>query len=150
MLFENLKKYEISQSLYWLDMPELGAKARILLAPAGESNTQYYNAMLKMSGARVRALAKSQTLTAENAEQSRDEDRELFPLFIIKNWENLEGTGEGLDENGHVPFSRENARKLCQALPSHLMDYMRNEAATPSRFYADEIAPPDVEELAGN
>ena len=91
-MFENLKKFEIGQSLYWLDMPELGAKARILLAPAGEANPQYYNAMLKMSGARVRALAKSQTLTAENAEQSRDEDRELFPLFVIKSWENLGAT----------------------------------------------------------
>lgn len=146
-----LDKYEISDSLYWMEMPELGKKARLLLAFAGQANPAYYNAMLKVSGRRVRALAKSNDITAEDAEQSRDEDRELFPMFIFRGWENVEGDGEGLDENGHVPYSRENAKKLCQVLQAHLFDRIRNDAATPERFYAeDEILPPDTVELAKN
>lgn len=150
-MFEHLKKFDISNSLYWLNMPELGKKARILLAPAGDANPTYYNAMLKMSGKRVRALAKSQNITVDDTVQSRDEDRELFPMFVIKGWECLDGEGEGLDDNGHVPYNRPNAKKLCAALPNHLMDRVRNEAATPERFYAeDEILPPEADELAEN
>lgn len=146
-----LDKFDISNSLYWLEMPELGKKARLLLAFAGQANPQYYNAMLKVSGKRVRALAKSNDITAEDAEQAREEDRVLFPLFIFRDWENVEGEGEGLDENGFVPFSRENAKKLCNVLPAHLFDTVRNEAASPQRFYAeDEILPPDPVELAKN
>jgi len=150
-MFENLKKFEIREALSWMELPELGPKARILLAPATEANPAYYNAMLKLSGKRVRAMVKSDSITAEDAAQNRDDDRQLYPRFVIRGWENFQGDGEGLDEHGHVPFSREHARKLCDALPSHLMDRLRNHASTPERFYAeDDVAPPDAEELAGN
>ncbi len=149
-MFENLKKFNISNAMAWLDMPELGPKARILLSPATEANPNYYNAMLKMSGKRVRRLAKTDKITADDAQQSRDEDRELYPLFVIKNWEFFEGDeAADIDENGHVPFSRGNAQKLCKEMPSHMMDRLRNEASTPERFYPeDEIVPPDAPELA--
>ncbi len=150
-MFERLQKFEISSAMYWMDFPELGPKARILLAPASEANSPYYNAMLKMSGKRVRALAKSQNITSEDTKKSRDEDVVLYPMFVIKGWEFVEGDGEGLDSEGNVPYNRPNAAKLCLALPDHLMDRMRNEASTPERFYAeDEITPPDIEELSGN
>lgn len=151
-MFKNLNKFDIRNALAWLDMIELGPKARILLAPATEANENYYNAMLKMSGKRVRRLAKTDKITADDAQQSRDEDRELYPLFVIRDWENVEGDeATDMDENGHVPFSRRNAQKLCHELPPHLMDRLRNEAATPERFYPeDEIAPPDAGDLAEN
>jgi hypothetical protein len=152
-MFKNLKKFEIRDALAWLDMsPELGPKARILLAPATEANPSYYSAMLKMSGKRVRRLAKMDNITAEDAQQSRDEDRVLYPLFVIRGWENFEGDDAvDLDENGHVPFNRRNAQLLCDELPPHMMDRLRNEASTPERFYPeDEITPPDADELAEN
>ncbi len=151
-MFKNLNKYALSgSSITRFYMPALGAKAVLLLAPALEANSQYYNAMLKMSGQRQRQLAKAKSVTAADIDMARDEDRVLFPRFIIKGWENVEGDGEGLDENGHVPFSRENAMKLCNQLPLELMDEMRGEASTPSRFYADdEIPAPDADELAEN
>jgi hypothetical protein len=151
-MFKKLNKFDIRDALAWLDMPELGPKARILLAPATEANPNYYNAMLKMSGKRARRMVRTDRLTADDAQQSRDEDRELYPLFVIRGWENFEGDeADDLDENGHVPYSRQNAQILCKEMPSHMMDRLRNEASTPERFYPDdEIVPPDHEELAKN
>lgn len=151
-MFKNLEKFDIRNALAWLDMIELGPKARILLAPATEANANYYNAMLKMSGKRLRRLGKTDKITADDATQSRDEDRELYPLFVIRNWEFVEGDeAADMDEDGHVPYNRRNAQKLCYELPPHLMDRLRNEASTPERFYPeDEIAPPDAAELAEN
>lgn len=151
------KKYDISDCLYWMPFPELGRKACVLVAHAGQANPNYYNAMLAMSGQRVRQMAKSNTITAEDAALSRDEDRELFPMFIIRDWRMFEGDPDGtkdgveLDDDGFVKFSRKAARGLCAVLPPHLMDYMRNEAATPERFYPDDkVAPPDVDGLVEN
>ncbi len=148
----NLNKYTISgSSITRMPMPALGAKAVLLLSPALECNSQYYNAMLKMSGQRQRQLLKSKSVTASDIDMARDEDRVLYPRYVIKGWECVEGDGEGLDENGHVPYSRENAQKLCHVLPLELMDVVRNEATTPQRFYADdEIPAPDADELAKN
>ncbi len=45
-----LDKYTLSgDSITRFNMPALGAKAVLLLSPALECNSQYYNAMLKMS-----------------------------------------------------------------------------------------------------
>lgn len=151
-MFKNkLKKFRIEQSLTWIEMPELGPKARIQIAPATDANPQYYNAMLKLSGKRVRTMIKTDTITAEDAAQNRDDDRELYPMFVIRGWEYVEGDeGEGVVD-GYVLYNRRHAQLLCQELPPHLMDRMRNVAATPERFYAeDEILPPDAEELSGN
>lgn len=155
-MFKNLKRFDISQATSWCEMPELGKRARILLAPATEANPNYYNAMLKLSGKRVRAMVKSDEITAEDAALNRDDDRALYPRFVIRGWEFVEGEpgGDGVGEDGFVPFTRQNAAQLCQLLPAHLMDRLRNHAATPERFYGeDEIAPPEadeLDELAGN
>ncbi len=156
MAFKNLDKYVLNgDSRYWMDFPELGRKARLLLAFAGDANPNYYNAMLALSGKRVRRLAKQDNITAEDAAQSRDEDKELYPLFILKGWECVEGDEddgpEELDANGYMPYNRRKAQQLCDCLANHLMDRIRNEAATPERFYpADAIVPPDADELAEN
>ena len=151
-MFKNLDKFTLSgSSVIRMAFPALGSKAVLLLAPALECNSQYYNAMLKMSGQRQRQLAKAKSVTAADIDMARDEDRVLYPRFVIKGWEGVDGDGDGLDENGYVPFTRENAQKLCHQLPLELMDDIRAEASTPSRFYADdEIPAPDADELAGN
>ena len=151
-MFKNLDKFDIRNARAWLDMPECGPKARILLAPATEANPNYYNAMLKMAGKRLRRLGKTDRITADDAMQSRDEDRELYPLFVIKDWEYVEGDDAAdMDEDGHVPYNRLNAQKLCYQMPPHMMDRVRNEASTPERFYPDdEIVPPDPADIAEN
>jgi len=152
-MFKSLDRFDISQATSWVDMPELGKRARILLAPATEANPAYYNAMLKLSGKRVRQMVKSDQITAEDAALNRDDDRELYPKFVIRSWEFVEGEpgGDGVGEDGFVPFSRGNAAQLCRLLPDHLMDRLRNHGATPERFYgeADEVTPPEADELDG-
>lgn len=151
-MFKNLNRFDIRKAMSWCDMPELGKRARILLKPATDANPAYYNAMLKKSGKRVRALVKSDEITAEDAALNRDDDRELYPQFVIAGWEFVEGEAgtDGVDDDGHVIFNRKHAAQLCEQLPNHLMDRLRNHASTPERFYGPGEAPPDPEELSGN
>jgi len=154
-MFKDLSRFDITQAMAWVDMPELGDKARILIKPATEANPAYYNAMLALSGKRVRQMVKTDKMTAEDAALNRDDDRGLFPRYVIVKWENVESENEpgseGVDDDGHVIYNRGVAQQLCDELPSQLMDKLRNTASTPERFYADDqIAPPDAQELAGN
>ena len=154
-MFKKLDKYEVKDSLIWFDMPELGENAQLLLAHAGESNKPYYSAMLNVSGKRVRALGKKSGIDADDTRKSREEDMELFPIYIIRDWRGVEGDPDAPGEvelvDGMVPFSRANAKKLCKALPYQLFDNIRTEANTIERFYTEDIyTPPDATELAGN
>jgi hypothetical protein len=158
-MFKNLDSFDIRHATTYVEVPELGPGARILVGPANESNPNYYNAMLAMSGKRVRQAIKTDKITAEDSALNRDDDAVLFPRFVIKGFENVEGDpdtaqpGE-LDENDHVIYSRSAAQKLCAVLNEkapHVLDRIRNTASTPERFYADdEIGAPDADELAGN
>lgn len=152
-MFRNLGRFDVSQATAWLEMPELGSKARILLKPATDSNKQYYNAMLRTSGKRARTMARTGTVSAEDLELNRDEDRILFPKYVIAGWEKVETEEDehrSEDEKEYVPFSRANAIELCAVLPNHLFDRIRNFAATPEQFYAEDELLPDEDELAGN
>lgn len=157
-MFKNLSKFNIRKAMAWVDMPELGPKARILVKPATEANPNYYNAMLALSGKRVRAMVKTDKITAEDAALNRDDDVTLYPKHVIADWQGIQADApagsEGVDDKGNVIFNRRAAEQLCDALNKqapHLLDRLRNTASTPERFYADdEIAPPDADELAGN
>lgn len=155
-MFKDLTKFDIRNATLWVDMPELGAEARILIAPATEDNPAYFQAMLAKAGKRAQRLAKTGRISVEDAELNRQEDRELYPLYVIRSWEKLEGdpdtAKEGeLDEAGHVVYNRRHAQKLCAILPRELMDRLRNKAATTELFYPEEMPePPAVEDVAGN
>jgi len=134
---------EVGQNTLWVDMPELGPTASICVKPAAESNKPYFNAMLKRSGLRARRLARTDRVTAEDSEQNRAEDRDLFPKHVIMNWRGV------LDaKRKEVPYTQDAARELCAKLPGWLFDRIRNAAATPERFLDDEV--PDAQDLAGN
>lgn len=151
-MFDHLKEYDPSSARAWLDMPELGAEARLLLAPAGESNQGYFNALLKLTGKRVRQLA-SRQVSVGDLKKNRDEDRKLFPRHVLVGWEKVETAEDRhrpAEEKEYVPFSAEHAAELCAALPDHLFDRIRNFASTPEQFYPEDELPPDAEELAKN
>lgn len=148
-MFEHLKKLEVRDATSWIDLPELPSSslARLLIKPMGESNQPFYNAMLRMSGSRKRLmLARGSEVDTEFMEQNRQDDRELFPLYIIADWEGVE------DEDGNVvPYSRDACKELCAQLPHWSFDRIRNHAATPERFLGEDEEPlPDPEELVGN
>ena len=90
-------------------------------------------------------MIRTDRVTAEDTSQSRKEDRELFPRYVLCDWEGI------VDTNGKpVTFSPETSSEFCRALPDWLFDRVRNTAATPERFI-DEIDPePDMEALSGN
>jgi len=145
-MFARLKNLDPSGKQSWMDLPEMSPTARLLLKPAGESNSPYYNAMLRRSARRARHLARTDQVQAEDLAQSRNDDRDLFPQHVIAGWEGLE------DDAGQlVPYSAEAAQALCKELPDWLFDRVRNHAQTPERFLAlGEDPPPDSRAIAGN
>lgn len=152
-MFKNLKRFEIKGTTSWIDIPELGARARILVKPAGEANPPYYNAMVRLSSQRIRKIMRTDAVTAEDSAANREDDRKLFPKHVIVDWEYVEADvpDDAPEEEKYVPYSKDNAALLCRELPNHVFDGVRNKAATPERFYQDEDEPiPDSEVLAGN
>jgi len=156
-MFENLSRFEITRdSVAELRMRELGQKAVLLLAPATDANQLYHSNFMKLTAKVRKDISRGSNVDSEILETLRNIQRQLFPLFVIRGWEAVEGEpgGEGVDENGMVPFSREAAKELCQKLPDHLFDKLTLAAGAPEQFYGeDEISPPSAEELddlAGN
>jgi hypothetical protein len=156
-MFKNLDRFQVSaSSTTELRMsPFLGSKAVLVLAPATDANPNYHNSFLKMT-AKVRKDLSNDSINSDSLALVRDIQRELFGRFVIKSWSGVEGEpgGEGVNEDGLVPYSRENAQKLCRVLPNELFDMLTAEAGAARSFY-DEPAdlPPtaeELDELAGN
>jgi len=151
--FDYVTEFDPGRAMAWVDMPELGEEAQILVRPATQSNKPYYNAMLRTSGKRARQLAKRGTISVADLEKNRLEDRDLFPKFVIADWRHVEkgsDRGKPKEDKEYVAFNRDAAKALCKKLPAHLFDRLRDHAATEENFYPDDKLPPDPEELAGN
>lgn len=151
-MFDHLKDYT-PDGTAWLPMPELGERAELQLRPATEQNQQYFNAMLKASGKRVRTMARGKQISTHDVEKNRSEDRRLYPRFVLVGWrhvETAESRNKSWDDKVFVEFTPEHAAELCEKLPPHLFDRVRNFAASPEEFYPDDELPPASEELAGN
>jgi hypothetical protein len=145
-MFEHLHKLDIREAMSWMDLPEIAPKARILLKPATEANRPYFNAMLKMSGKRVRHMARSDMMTVEDLAQNREDDRVLFPRYVIAGWEGFPDM-----EGNDVPHSVDHAADFCRQCPDWIFDRVRNHAGTQERFVPEEDdLPPDPAELAKN
>jgi len=141
--FSNL---EVRNTVAWVEMPELSDTGRVAVKPATESNAPYYNNLLRRAAARARRMARTDRITVEDSAMNHADDRDLYPKYILANWEGV------FDTKGKpVPFNADNAREFCAKLPDWLFDRIRNVATTPERFLPDDEAPsPDPEELAGN
>lgn len=142
----DFKALEVRDAMSWMDLPEISPNARLLLKPGDDSNPAYYDAMLRKSGTRKRLIARRQEVSAEDIAQNRADDRELYPMRVMAGWEGVEDT-----EGNAVPFSRDACAEFCSKLPGWIFDRVRNYAATPEQFLAeDEIPLPDAPELAEN
>jgi len=156
-MFKNLDAFKVSASSRTeLDMsPYLGENAVLQLAPATGANPNFQNAFMKMT-AKVRKDLARDKVDAESLDMIRDIQRELYGRFVIVGWSGVEGEpgGEGVDDDGMVPYSRGNAQKLCRALPNELFDMLTVKAGNSESFYPeDEVLPPtpeELDELAGN
>lgn len=146
-MFDHLQKLDPSGRTAWMDVPDISPEARLELRHAGETNRPYFNAMLKKAAARARQIGgRLDRVNANMLAQNRQEDRDMFPRYILVSWEGIED-----DQGNPVEFDAETAAEFCQKCPAWIFDKIRNWAAAPENFMDDGQEPdPDPEELAGN
>lgn len=143
--FAHLQKLQVNDVTAYVHLPEVCPGAKLEVKIAGEANPLYWNALLKKTGRRARELGRNK-ISPEAIEQNRLEDRRLYPKFVIVGWEGI------LDANDRpVEFSMEECYDFIAQLPNWLFDRVRDQAADPNTFIADEDDElPDAEELSGN
>jgi len=139
--FSHLKNLDVKDKTARYTIHQIAGTPVLIIKPATEANKPYFNAVLKKSRRNVRALkagAINQVMIAENREQ----DRDLFPKFVVTGWEDLS------DAKGKpVEFNRENCEAFLRALPDWIFDEVRDFAGNSVNFTEDM---PDVEVKSGN
>lgn len=144
--FDHFKKLNVKSGitaiyeLFQLEHEE-GFTPTLILASATEANKNYYNALLKKTRNKSRAI-QARKVNANLVAQNRDEDRGLYALHVVKGWENI------CDSEGEVvEFCAENVKDFLTALPDWIIDDIRNFAADIQNFIEDLI---DTESIAKN
>jgi len=96
--------------------------------PATEANKSYWNVHLK--NLNKRKHFKKRTVTAGMVKDVRDEDRKMFPVHIIKGWNNMiDPTTEE-----EIPYTHEDCIEFVKALPDHIFDELREFCTDPANF----------------
>lgn len=141
--FDNLKSFDVQVEKtvrYELNDIQMNGKTPFLMVkPATEANKPFARAQLLRSNKRVRA-AGGRGVSLETIEGTRDDDRELYPRFVIEGWGNVFDTDGTL-----VEFSVKSCEEFLKALPSWVFDGVRGYCTTPSNFAGNN--PEDTEEL---
>lgn len=100
----------------------------LLVAPATEANKPYFNALLKRAGKMARAM-RTGNMTAAMLEDKRDEDKELYPKYVIKGWSDVsDATGK------EVKFSKAECKSFIDQLPNWLFDDLCRFCENPGSF----------------
>lgn len=96
-----------------------GKSPVLTVRPATEATPGYYGELLVRAN-RSQAIVSSGAISKAVIDDSRREDRDLFPRFIVVGWHDV------VDDKGEeVPFSVENARDFLSALPDYIFDEFR-------------------------
>lgn len=114
---------------------------------AGQTNKGWFDAISKSNtkkGAAARLLQGG--VNADTIARNRNQDRHLFPKFVITGWAGI------CDADGNeVEFSKSNCTDFLASLPDWIMDEIRNFAAVPANFIPDEDpTDAEIQETAGN
>lgn len=146
--FGDLKQYAIGKDTlarYTLHQIEVNGKSpTLIVGPATEANPSYFNALLKRSARSARQIAAGKVNAGMIAE-NREEDRNLYPLHILRGWEDM------VDAKGKdIEFTREDAVEFIGELPDWVFDDIRNFCGRPDNFVRDGISNLDVEETGKN
>lgn len=136
------------------EKPELvEGQPTLTMKHAGDSNRPYMNGVARTTAKMARGRRKAPTAEQITArvKEDRDQDRELFPEFVITSWENMPSAGT----RAPAPFTRAACRDFCAKVPDWIFDRMRAFAGNPVNFVDDDKADmvleeQDVEEHAGN
>lgn len=124
--FSYLNKLEVDKStvaLYEID--QLEGSPSLVVSPATQANKPYFNALLK----RMPKKQRKKRLTAQDMENTRDDDRELYAKHIINDWDGIKNS-----EGALVVFNAENAAGFLMALPDWLFDDIRAFCSDPENF----------------
>lgn len=139
--FSHLKALDVRGKTAEFTLYAVANEPFLVLRPATEANKPYFNAVLKRTRKTVRVL-KTGTISQAMLDENREEDRELFPKFVVTGW------GRVIDRDGNeVAFCEEACAEFLQALPDWLFDEVRNFAGNSANFTGDLI---DAEGKAGN
>lgn len=142
-------RLRIEQATATFDMPWVAPGAKLICRPANEANTAWHEALLKVSGARVRAAGAAAQGTRGDlaaSKQDRDDDRRIYPGTVVVGWAGILNR-----KNEAVPFSIDACAALLRQLPSWIIDRLRVFAMRPENFIAPSAVPaPDAVALAGN
>lgn len=141
MDFNYLKKLDIKSKTAQYSIYQIEDEPVLTLRPATEANKPYFNAVLKRSRRNIRAV-QSGAINNKILSENRDEDRELFPRYVITSWKGIKDS-QGKD----VEFSIESCRSFLEALPDWVFDEIRSFAGNSANFAGEVI---DVETKAGN
>ena len=146
--FSHLKKLAVDQKKvidYELMELEGDPAPKLLGVFAGETNSGYYNALIKRSSRNARRF-RAKKLTTKELKQHRDEDRELFPQYVITGWENVKDAAGKV-----VKFNEANCLEFLTALPDWLFDDVRGFYANPESFVDElEVSDDDIHDLGNS
>jgi len=141
-MFDNLKRLSInSEMTAELTLYRVEGEPVLILAPANEVNKPYFNELLRMSR-KGRTRSAASLVNAAVIKENRDNDRELYPRFVIRGWRRVRGS-----DGKEVEATPENVRAFCDQLPDWLFDEVRTFAMEIENFIPSETTP---EEVSGN
>lgn len=122
---------------------QLAGEPTFIVVSASDTNRDFTNAVLKRSGKNMRRV-RNGAMTAGMLKEARDQDRELYPRYIIKGWLNVQ------DAKGKsVAFTPGVCHEYLKALPDYLFDELRAYCDMPANFLEEEDMV-DVEQVAKN
>ncbi len=138
--FGNIKKLDVAGKTADFTLEDVDGEPSLKLKVATGSNKPLLNAMLKQVGGNKRKY-KKKNITADMADENRNDDKKLYVDHVIVGWESL------VDAKGNtVKFSKDNCVAFIDALPDWMFDKIREFATDDSNFL--EVI--DVEETAKN
>lgn len=128
-MFSHLKKLDVkAEALTPYTVYVIEGAPVLMLAPATEANTAFFNSVLRRTKEAARRI-RSGVVNKETLAANREEDRENYPLYIIKGWSGV------TDEDGNnVPFSVDACKEFVAALPDWIFDDIRTFAGNPANF----------------
>ena len=141
--FSYLDKFDVKHDqtvTYKIQEIELNYKTpELYVLPATQKNAPYFNSVLK-AGKPYERQVKSGSMTTELMSISRDIDRELYAVHVIKGWNNI------FDKQGQpVEFTQDACKEFLKALPDWIFDNLTIFCKNPNSFVG--AANIDLEDL---
>lgn len=138
--FSNISKLEVTgEHTAEYVFEGLHGQPKVRVRPITRANKSYTNAMLKRLAPSKKN--KNTNITVDDIERHQKWDLDLFPKYVLTDWEGVVDT-----DGNEVEFTEVNAAAFVKALPADMFDELREYCADISNF-RDLL---DVEDLAKN